>query len=191
VSDTPALAVVGSAGPDRWPAALESAVRAEFLGSPLIPPTGSPLLAKCGVEACCRPAQRTAWDGVDTRLCGTHGLRWEKAGRPPKDVWLSAQPPGSPSEAMSARPAARRRRMLGLVLDPITDLADLPDTHSWLLGPTPLRDGLARILRDVGVPRPVMPGRRRARQRRVRRAVRPPRAASPGTDAASKRRRQS
>jgi hypothetical protein len=61
----------------------------------------------------------------------------------------------------------------------------------WLLGPTPLRDGLARILRDVGVPRPVMPGRRRARQQRVRRAVRSPRAASPGTDAASKRRRQS
>jgi hypothetical protein len=73
VSDTPALAVVGSAGPDRWPAALESAVRAEFLGSPLIPPTGSPLLAKCGVEgllspgaADCvgrrrHPALRNAW----------------------------------------------------------------------------------------------------------------------------------
>ena len=98
MSGLPALAVVGSAGPDGWPAALESAVRAEFLGSPLTPPAGSPLLAECGVEGCCRPAQRTPWDGSDTRLCGTHGLRWEKAGRPPKDVWLSAQPPGSPSD---------------------------------------------------------------------------------------------
>ncbi len=80
---------------------------------------------------------------------------------------------------------------LGLVLDPVTDPADLPDTHTWLLGPTPVPDGLARILRDVGVPRRVMPGRPQARQLRVRRALGPPPAASPHTDAASKRRRAS
>jgi integrase len=98
VSGTRALAVVAVEPPDAWRAALESAVRCEFRGSPLIPPAGSPLLAVCGVEGCCRPAQRTPWEGVDIRLCGTHGLRWEKAGRPAKEEWLPIQLPGSPSE---------------------------------------------------------------------------------------------
>jgi integrase len=97
VRGTPALAVVGSRQPDSWRATLESAVRAEFLGSPLYPPAGSPLVYACGVEGCCRPADRAPWGAFEIRLCQTHGLRWEKAGRPAKDEWLSAQPHGLPS----------------------------------------------------------------------------------------------
>ena len=99
MSDTPALAVVGTGQPDGWRAALESAVRAEFLGSPLYPPAGSPLVYECGVEGCSRPADRAPWGSFGIRLCQTHGLRWEKAGRPAKDEWLSAQPHGLPSVA--------------------------------------------------------------------------------------------
>lgn len=90
-----ALAVVGPERGDVWRAALESAVRAEFLGSPLILPAGSPLVAVCGVEGCCRRAELAPWGGFDTRLCSTHGRRWKQAGRPPKDEWLPAQPRGS------------------------------------------------------------------------------------------------
>jgi integrase len=98
VSGAPALAVVG-VEQGAWRAALESAVRAEFLGSPLLAPAGSPLVAACGVEGCRRPAGRAPWGGFEIRLCATHGLRWEKAGRPPKDEWLPAQARGSPSQA--------------------------------------------------------------------------------------------
>jgi integrase len=51
------------------------------------------------VEGCCRPAGCAPWGGLGTKLCWAHGQRWAKAGRPAKDEWLSAQPPGSPSEA--------------------------------------------------------------------------------------------
>ena len=97
MTGTTALAVVERA--DGWRSALESAVRAEFLGSPLYPPAGSPLAYECGVEGCCRPAGCAPWGGVGPKLCWAHGQRWAKAGRPAKDEWVSAQPPGSPSEA--------------------------------------------------------------------------------------------
>ena len=95
MSDTSALAVVGSEQPDGWRLALESAVRAEFLVSPLVLPADAPLVAVCGVEGCCRLAELAPWGGLETRLCSTHGRRWKKAGRPPKDEWLPVQPPGS------------------------------------------------------------------------------------------------
>lgn len=90
MTGTPQLAVIGSERPNAWRAALESAVRAEFLVSPLILPAGSPLVPVCGVEGCCRLADLAAWGGFDTRLCTTHGRQWKKAGRPPKDEWLPA-----------------------------------------------------------------------------------------------------
>lgn len=95
MSGEPALAVVGSGQSGAWRAALESAVRAEFQCSPLILPADSPLVPVCGVQGCCRLAELAAWGGVDTRLCSTHARRWKKAGRPPKDEWLPAQPRGS------------------------------------------------------------------------------------------------
>ena len=95
MSGAPALGMVGSEQPGGWQAALESAIRGEFLGSPLILPAGCPLVAVCGVEGCCRLADLAPWGGFDTRLCTTHGRRWKKAGRPAKDEWLGAQPPGS------------------------------------------------------------------------------------------------
>ncbi|HYB25583.1 MAG TPA: hypothetical protein VEF89_03115 [Solirubrobacteraceae bacterium] len=60
MSGEPALAVVGSEQPDGWRAALESAVRAEFLVSPLVLPVGSPLVPVCGVEGCCGRAELAA-----------------------------------------------------------------------------------------------------------------------------------
>lgn len=89
------LAVVTADGPSSWRAALEDAVREEFLGSPLVVPGGSPLMPPtCGVGGCPRPGDRTAWDRFDTRLCHAHRNQWVKDGRPAaKDEWLSAQLP--------------------------------------------------------------------------------------------------
>lgn len=89
------LAVVTADGPSSWRAALEDAVREEFLGSPLVVPRGSPLMPPtCGVGGCPCPGDRTAWGRFGTRLCHAHRAQWVKDGRPAaKDEWLSAQLP--------------------------------------------------------------------------------------------------
>ena len=100
----PQLAVVEMERPDSWRAALQRALRAEFLVSPLVAPADSPLLPWCGVEGCCRPAARAPWGGFETRLCRTHYRRWEAAGTPLKEEWLAKQPPRSAVELL--RPCA-------------------------------------------------------------------------------------
>ena len=89
------LQVVRTDTSSSWRAALEQAVREEFLGPPLVLPEGSSLLPPtCGVDGCPRPGDRTAWGRFDTRLCHAHWTHWAKAGRPvAKDAWLSAQQP--------------------------------------------------------------------------------------------------
>jgi hypothetical protein len=165
VSGTRALAVVGFERPDAWRAALESAVRVEFMCSPLIPPAGSQLLSECGVEGCCRPAQRTPWGGFDTRLCMTHCLRWEKAGRPPKDEWLSAQPEGSPSEA------TRRCQVVGCLRSAAGGGLCFSHRREWRRAGTPPRSQFASsallaavgdaLCRIAGCGFPAWPGRSR------------------------------
>jgi hypothetical protein len=67
---------------------------------------------------------------------------------------------------------------LGLILHPRTKGWVSASSCMWILGPTPAARGLARILGDLGVPRPVMPARagnqpgRRARTGRSRRRQR-------------------
>ncbi|MGO9956376.1 MAG: hypothetical protein ACLP50_10415 [Solirubrobacteraceae bacterium] len=94
MSDAPALAVIESGCSVSWRAVLEGAVRAEFLGSPLIPPAGSPLAApECGVDGCPRAGDRVPWGRFETRLCQSHWERWVNDGRPERrEDWLSEQP---------------------------------------------------------------------------------------------------
>jgi len=97
VSVSPQLAVLESGRADGWRAALERALRAEFLGSPLVLPAGSPLAApECGVNGCPRAGEKSPWGRFDTRLCGFHWKRWVGDDRPEcSDEWLSAQRPPS------------------------------------------------------------------------------------------------
>ena len=75
----------------------------------------------------------------------------------------------------------------GLILHPRTKGWVSALSTMWILGPTPARRGLARILGELGVPRPIMPAaathrRRRSssrrRSRRLQRYPREPRRAS-------------
>jgi integrase len=101
VSGSPALAVLAPERPDLWQAALEGALRPEFLRSPLVIPAGSPLAPpECGVAGCPRAGTRIPWGVFETRLCHTHGVAWERAGRPAQDEWLLAQRPPMILEAI-------------------------------------------------------------------------------------------
>jgi len=101
VSGAAQLAVVGCERPDSWQAALEAAVRAEFLVSPPVLPAGSPLAPpECGVDGCPRAGDRAPWGRFETRLCHTHCLRWVKDGRPARDEWLFIQRPPTILEAI-------------------------------------------------------------------------------------------
>jgi integrase len=101
VSGPSALAIVSPEWPGSWRAALEGALRPEFLGSPLVIPPGSPLAPpECGVAGCPRAGTRIPWGRLETRLCHTHGGAWERAGRPAKDEWLLAQRPPMILEAI-------------------------------------------------------------------------------------------
>lgn len=89
------LAVAKPVQPSLWRSALETAVREEFLGSPFVPPPGSPLLpAECAVDGCLRTGFRAPWDRFRTRLCHAHAHHWVGDGRPADaDRWLRTQLP--------------------------------------------------------------------------------------------------
>ena len=94
MSGAPQLALVEPERPDSWRAALEGALRGEFLVSPLILPPGSPLAPpQCGVEGCPRAGETTPWGRFDTRLCGAHHQKWVKDGKPGCSDWLVGQLP--------------------------------------------------------------------------------------------------
>lgn len=113
MSGTPALAVVGGfEQPGAWRAALESAVRAEFLGSPLLAPAGSPLVAACGVEGCCRPAGGLRGAALTSGCAGRAGCGGRRPGRPPKDEWLSADAVPVAQRASDASLKARNQTLL-------------------------------------------------------------------------------
>jgi integrase len=118
VSATPSLALVESPRPDSWQAALEAALRAEFLVSPLILPAGSPLAPpECGVQGCPRSGETAPWGRFDTRLCGAHHQKWVKDGKPACDDWLAGQLPPRilrPIEGCSVAACARSVECAGL-----------------------------------------------------------------------------
>ena len=82
------------------------------------------------------------------------------------------RPAGTPPAALhgprdEALMAARRRRVLGLVLHPSRDGPSSSLVGIWVLGPTPARGGLRRILTQAGVPRPATLPRPPSRRRRA------------------------
>ena len=94
MSGAPSLALVEPTRPDSWPAALEAALRPEFLATPLVVPPGSSLAPpECGVEGCPRCGETAPWGRFDTRLCGAHHQKWVKDGKPACRDWLAAQLP--------------------------------------------------------------------------------------------------
>lgn len=90
-----ALAVAERGRPSLWWSALEAAVREEFLGSPLVPPPGSPLVpAQCAVVGCTHAGFRAPWGRFGPRLCHGHAHNWLDDGRPTdSELWLGWQLP--------------------------------------------------------------------------------------------------
>jgi hypothetical protein len=95
VSASRPLTVAAPQRPLSWRAALEAAVRSEFLGTPLVPPAGSPLLpAACAVPGCVRTGFTAPWGRFQARLCHGHADRWNADGRPADSAgWVAAQTP--------------------------------------------------------------------------------------------------
>ncbi len=118
MSAAPRLAVVVSGQPDGWRAALQHALRPEFLAAPLVLPAGSPLAPpECGVPGCPRVGDTTPWGRVDARLCGAHHQQWVKDGRPAGKDWLAVQRPPTvlrPIERCAAVACARSVQDAGL-----------------------------------------------------------------------------
>jgi hypothetical protein len=78
-------------------------------------------------------------------------------------------------EALSPLWRLTEGAMLGLVLDPTAHGAASSLTGIWVIGPTPVPDGLRRVLTQAGVPRPARvprPPSARRQRRRQRRSVR-------------------
>jgi integrase len=118
VSGVPRLAVVVSGQPDSWRAALERALRPEFLATPLVLPAGSSLAPpECGVADCPRVGDTAPWGRFDVRLCGVHKQRWIRDGKPEGKEWLTGQRPPTilrPIECCAAAACARSVREAGL-----------------------------------------------------------------------------
>jgi integrase len=147
VSGVPQLALVESRPRDLWRAALEGAVRAEFLVSPLVLPAGSPLAPpECGVPGCPRAGERAPWGRFETRLCRAHWAQWVKDDRPPRaEEWLSAQPPPRvlrPIERCAACGCRRSVYAAGLCA---------PHRHQWMAAGRPPLERFARSPRPVAV----------------------------------------
>ena len=118
MSGVPRLAVVVSGQPDSWRAALERALRPEFLATPLVLPAGSSLAPpECGVADCPRVGDTAPWGRFDVRLCGVHKQRWIRDGKPEGKEWLTGQRPPTilrPIECCAAAACARSVREAGL-----------------------------------------------------------------------------
>ena len=118
MSAAPELAVVVSGQPDSWRAALQRALRPEFLATPLVLPAGSSLAPpECGVLDCPRVGDTTPWGRFDVRLCGVHKQRWITDGKPAGKEWLTAQRPPTilrPIERCAAAACARSVQEAGL-----------------------------------------------------------------------------
>jgi len=118
VSAAPAVAVVVSGQPDSWRAALQRALRPEFLATPLVLPAGSSLAPpQCAVPDCPRVGDTTPWGRFDVRLCGVHKQRWITDGKPAGKEWLTAQRPPTilrPIERCAAAACARSVQEAGL-----------------------------------------------------------------------------
>lgn len=167
--------------PLSWRAALEAAIRSEFLGTPLVPPPGSPLLpAACAVPGCVRTGFTAPWGRFQARLCHGHADRWIADGRPTDSAgWVAAQTPlrvMAPTVACAVAncPCAAAKG----------GLCRAHDQHWRNQGKPPLDDFARRaprprrVLAEVCRAPERVPGRRPAR--RVRPACRHvPRVASP------------
>ena len=141
------LAVVASGRLDSWWAALEDALRAEFLVSPLVLPSGSPLAPpECGVPGCPRVGERAPWGRFETRLCHTHWAQWVKGNRPAcSEDWLSAQPPPrilQPIERCAADACRRSVYAAGLCG---------PHRHDWVAAGRPPLESFACSPRPAAI----------------------------------------
>jgi integrase len=143
----PQLAVVESRELDSWWVALEGALRAEFLVSPLVLPPGSPLAPpECGVPGCPRAGERAPWGRFETRLCHAHWAQWSKDDRPGcTEEWLSAQPPPTILQPLERCAADDCRRSVSSA-----GLCD-PHRHDWAAAGRPPLERFARSARPAAV----------------------------------------